>query len=82
MKATLKAPISERLKLECDDVLSNVAFNFKLRRYSVVVRSNMAYVKRFHPETFDQINANNAMYGMINDFIANSPVNWMFDYYS
>jgi len=48
----------------------------------VVVRSNMAYVKRFHSETFDQINANNAMYGMINDFIANSPVNWMFDYYS
>ena len=48
----------------------------------IVVRSNMAYVKKFHPENYDQINDTNALYGIINDFIANSPINWMFDYYS
>jgi hypothetical protein len=34
MKPTVKAPIYERLKLTCDDLLSNVAFNFNLRRYT------------------------------------------------
>jgi len=34
IKPTLKAPGSERLKLKCDEVLSSVAFNFSLRRYS------------------------------------------------
>jgi len=34
MKPTMKVPISERLNLECDDLLSNFAFNFKLGRYS------------------------------------------------
>lgn len=48
----------------------------------IVVRSNMAYVKKFHPESYDQINNTNALYGIINDLIANSPINWMFDYYS
>jgi len=33
MKPTLKAPISARLKLKCDDLLSNFAFSFNLRRY-------------------------------------------------
>mmetsp|Transcript_1511 Transcript_1511/g.2353 ORF Transcript_1511/g.2353 Transcript_1511/m.2353 type:complete len:342 (+) Transcript_1511:84-1109(+) len=47
----------------------------------IVVRSNLAYVKQFHPENFEQINSNNALYGAINDFVANSPINWMFDYY-
>ena len=47
----------------------------------IVVRSNLAYVKQFHPENYEQINANNAMYGAINDFVANSPINWIFDYY-
>jgi len=32
-KPTLKAPGSERLKLKCDDLLSNFAFDFNLRRY-------------------------------------------------
>ena len=50
--------------------------------FCLQVRSNMAYVKKFHPESFDQINNTNALYGIINDFIANSPINWMFDYYS
>lgn len=48
----------------------------------IVVRSNLAYVKKFHPENFETINANNAAYSMINDFVANSPINWMFDYYN
>jgi hypothetical protein len=33
MKYTLKAPISERLKLKCDFLLSTSAFKFNLRRY-------------------------------------------------
>jgi hypothetical protein len=34
MKLTLKAPGSKRLKLEYDDLLSNVAVNFNVRRYN------------------------------------------------
>ena len=34
MKFTLKAPGYERWKLKCDDLLSNFAFNFNLRRYT------------------------------------------------
>jgi hypothetical protein len=34
MKPTLIVPISERLKLKCDDLLSTFAFNFKLRLYN------------------------------------------------
>ena len=37
MTLTLKAPGSERLKLKYDALLSNVAFNFNLRRYTVDV---------------------------------------------
>ena len=33
MKPTLKAPGSEHSKLKSDDLLSNFAFNFNLRRY-------------------------------------------------
>ena len=33
LKFTLKAPGSERLKLKCDKLHSNFAFNFNLRRY-------------------------------------------------
>jgi len=33
MKPTLKAPITQRLNLYIAKVLSNVAFNFNLRRY-------------------------------------------------
>jgi hypothetical protein len=34
MKPTLKAPGSDRLRLECDKLLLNFAFNFNLRRYN------------------------------------------------
>jgi Na+/H+-translocating membrane pyrophosphatase len=30
----LKAPEAKRLKLECDDLISSFAFNFKSRRYN------------------------------------------------
>ena len=33
IKPTLKAPGTERLRLECDEPLSNFAFKFNLRRY-------------------------------------------------
>jgi hypothetical protein len=33
MKTVLKAPGTKRLKLKCDEPLSNFAFKFNLRRY-------------------------------------------------
>jgi len=36
MEPTLKAPGAKRLKLKNDESLSNFAFNFNLRRYTVV----------------------------------------------
>jgi endonuclease/exonuclease/phosphatase family metal-dependent hydrolase len=38
IKSTLKAPGHARLRLNCDDMLSNLAFKFNLRRYSTVAR--------------------------------------------
>jgi hypothetical protein len=35
MEPTMKATGSKRLKVKYDQLLSNVAFNFNLRRYSV-----------------------------------------------
>ena len=37
IKPTLKPPGTKRLKLKCDEPLSNVAFKFNLRRYNVVL---------------------------------------------
>jgi hypothetical protein len=37
MKRNLKPPGTEHLILKCDDPLSNVAFNFNLRRYTKAV---------------------------------------------
>jgi len=34
MKPVLKAPETTRLKLKCDDLPSNFAFKFNLRRYN------------------------------------------------
>jgi hypothetical protein len=36
IKPTVKAPVTKRLKLMCDDPLSYIAFKFDLRRYSEV----------------------------------------------
>ena len=36
IKPKLKPPGSERLKLECDTLLSTFAFKFNLRRYGTV----------------------------------------------
>jgi len=33
IKPTMKAPGAEPVKPKCDELLSNLAFNFKLRRY-------------------------------------------------
>ena len=33
MKPLLKAPVTKRLKLKCDELLSSFAFKFNLRRY-------------------------------------------------
>ena len=35
MKPTFKAPGTERLKLKCDEPLSNIGFNFNLCRYTL-----------------------------------------------
>jgi len=42
MKLNLKPPGTERLKLECDDALSNFSFNFNLRCYTVVRETTAA----------------------------------------
>jgi hypothetical protein len=39
-KPTLKASGCERLKLKCDELLSNFAFKFNLRRYSLPATSS------------------------------------------
>ena len=36
VKPTLRPPGTKRLKLKCDEVLSNLAFNFNLRHYILV----------------------------------------------
>jgi len=46
IKPTLKAPGTKRLKVKCDESLSNFAFNFNLRRYSVFL-----YLDRTHVAT-------------------------------
>jgi hypothetical protein len=46
MKPMLKAPGSNRLKLEYDGLLSNFAFKFKLRRYTMT-RFRMEDTLRF-----------------------------------
>jgi len=47
MKPTLKAPGSTRLNLKCDDPLSNFAFKFNLRRYSMVEQLVCATTHQF-----------------------------------
>jgi hypothetical protein len=42
MKPMLKATGTRRLKLECDEPLSNFAFNFNLRRYKKAIREEVA----------------------------------------
>jgi len=37
IKPTLKARGAEPLKLKCDELLSNFAFNFNLRRYIMLL---------------------------------------------
>jgi len=40
MKPTLKAPANKRLKLQYDELPSNSAFKFNLRRYNVATERN------------------------------------------
>jgi len=40
IKPYLKPPGTKRLKLKCDEPLSNIAFNFNLRRHIKVKRIN------------------------------------------
>jgi hypothetical protein len=46
IKITLKAPGSERLKLRCDEMLSNFAFRFNLRCYTWEAQCDAARVHR------------------------------------
>ena len=52
IKPTLKAPGTNRLKLQHDEPLSNFAFNFNLRRYAMVtteqVRSDIQWIQDKH----------------------------------
>jgi len=44
IKTTVKAPGTKRLKLKCDEPLSNFGFKFKLRRYTEEFGSALADV--------------------------------------
>jgi len=41
MKAVLKAPGSKRLKVNCDEALSDFAVKFNLRRYTTLKRDHV-----------------------------------------
>ena len=41
MKPTLKAPGAKRLKLKYDELLSNIALKFNLRRFTMAVHVNV-----------------------------------------
>jgi len=46
MKLMLRAPGTQRLKLKCDEPLSNCAFKFNLRRYCLVSTRSPRYPTR------------------------------------
>jgi hypothetical protein len=53
MKPVLNAPLSKSLKLTDDEQLSNVSFNFNLRRCAVVLRQGLTLVHlSARPEPF------------------------------
>jgi hypothetical protein len=45
MKPTLKPPGTKRLKLECDMLLSSSAFEFNLRRYTMVQQERLMFAQ-------------------------------------
>jgi hypothetical protein len=61
IKPTLKPPITKRLKLECDILLSTFSFKFNLRRYNVATAPEMcarllaARGRCLHSSTFQHI---------------------------
>ena len=54
IKAPLKAPVTTRLKLKDDMLLSDLAFNFKLRRYIMLIRIVLQTDMAFHGELTDK----------------------------
>jgi len=50
LKPTLKAHGAKRLKLKCDILLSNIAFNFNLRRYSAAVRGVQEWLRAWQTQ--------------------------------
>jgi len=53
MQLNLKPHGIERLKLECDDPLSNFAFNFNLRRYNEVTGKHVWRVGAHYPKAIN-----------------------------
>ena len=48
VKLNLKPPGTERLKVQCDDPLSDFAFNFNLRRYVQALVTLKAPLREIH----------------------------------
>ena len=50
IKPTLKAPAAGHLKPKCDELLSNFAFNFNLRRYTAAAGLKPAQIAKPSPD--------------------------------
>jgi len=68
IKPTLQAPGTKRLKLEFDELLSNFAFNFNLRRYT------KAFVQGSHIAGNEPLDNNDAAAGTLATVAAGSAV--------
>jgi hypothetical protein len=55
IKPKLKAPVTKRLKLQCDKLLSSFAFNFKLRHYMMVRRLKKDVLTQLPPKQREQV---------------------------
>jgi hypothetical protein len=63
IKPALKAPVTKRLKLKCDEPLLNFAFNSNLRRYTAEGHLNVLIWAREHHCRWDGITCVNAAGG-------------------
>ena len=65
LKPSLKGPGSERLKLQCDDLLAFFAFTFNLRRYTVLAEDDwVAWCSHYHTPRVSDAAAEKVLHAM------------------